>query len=82
MRPRVNRVVDISPAILERAAADAAAEGLDEVVRVRELDGERLDVEAGTFDAVVSRLGLIYFPDRAAVHRPPISNCVGKASPS
>ncbi|MDQ4118880.1 MAG: class I SAM-dependent methyltransferase [Actinomycetota bacterium] len=48
------------------AAADAAAEGLDTVVRVRELDGERLDVEAGAFDAVVSRLGLIYFPDRAA----------------
>jgi SAM-dependent methyltransferase len=57
---------DISPAILDRAAADAAAEGLDTVVQVRELDGERLDVEAGRFDAVVSRLGLIYFPDRAA----------------
>jgi ubiquinone/menaquinone biosynthesis C-methylase UbiE len=57
---------DISPAILDRAAADAAAEGLGAVVQVRELDGERLDVEAGRFDAVVSRLGLIYFPDRAA----------------
>jgi SAM-dependent methyltransferase len=29
------------------------------------VDGERLDVEAGAFDAVVSRLGLIYFPDQA-----------------
>lgn len=56
---------DISPAILDRAAVDAAAEGLD-TVHVRELDGERLDVEACRFDAVISRLGLIYFPDRAA----------------
>lgn len=30
----------------------------------RELDGERLDVEAAGFDAVISRLGLIYFPDQ------------------
>ncbi len=55
---------DISPAILDHAAAAAAAEGLGNV-STRELDGERLDVEAGAFDAVVSRLGLIYFPDQA-----------------
>jgi ubiquinone/menaquinone biosynthesis C-methylase UbiE len=28
------------------------------------LDGENLDVEPGTFDAVISRVGLIYFPDQ------------------
>lgn len=28
------------------------------------MDGESLDVPAGTFDAVVSRVGLIYFPDQ------------------
>lgn len=55
---------DISPAILEHATAAAADAGLANV-HARELDGERLDVEAGAFDAVVSRLGLIYFPDRA-----------------
>jgi SAM-dependent methyltransferase len=55
---------DISPAILSHAAADAAAAGLTNV-RTRELDGERLDVDAAAFDAVVSRLGLIYFPDQA-----------------
>lgn len=55
---------DISPAILEHAAAAAAAAGLTNV-RVRELDGEELDVDAASFDAVISRLGLIYFPDQA-----------------
>ena len=55
---------DISPAILAYTA-DAAAAGLD-TVRTRELDGERLDVDASSFDAVISRLGLIYLPDRAA----------------
>jgi SAM-dependent methyltransferase len=28
------------------------------------MDGENLDVPEGTFDAVISRVGLIYFPDR------------------
>jgi SAM-dependent methyltransferase len=53
---------DISPAILDYAAATATAAGLTNV-RTRELDGERLDVDAAAFDAVISRLGLIYFPD-------------------
>jgi SAM-dependent methyltransferase len=56
---------DISPAILTYTADAATAAGLDNV-RTRELDGERLDVEAGAFDAVISRLGLIYLPDRTA----------------
>jgi SAM-dependent methyltransferase len=55
---------DISPAILDYAAAAAAAAGLTNL-QTRELDGERLDVDAAAFDAVISRLGLIYFPDRA-----------------
>ena len=57
-------VTDISPAILEFAAAEAANEGLT-TVSTRELDGERLDVDAAAFDAVISRLGLIYLPDQA-----------------
>ena len=56
---------DISPAILAYTAAAAADAGLT-TVGTRELDGERLDVDAGAFDAVISRLGLIYLPDRAA----------------
>lgn len=55
---------DISPAILDHADAAAAAAGLGNLA-TRELDGERLDVDPATFDAVISRLGLIYFPDQA-----------------
>ncbi len=55
---------DIAPALLERATADAAAAGLTNV-ETRELDGEALDaLPAGTFDAAISRVGLIYFPDQ------------------
>lgn len=55
---------DISPAILEYAAAAARGAGLANV-EVRELDGEALDdLEACSFDAVISRVGLIYFPDQ------------------
>lgn len=57
---------DLSPTILEYAARDARAAGLANVA-TRELDGEALTaLPAGGFDAVISRLGVIYFPDRAA----------------
>jgi SAM-dependent methyltransferase len=57
---------DLSPTILEYAARDARAAGLANVA-TRELDGEALAaLPAGGFDAVISRLGVIYFPDRAA----------------
>jgi SAM-dependent methyltransferase len=56
---------DISPAILEYAAKAATDAGLTNV-ETRELDGESLDVDGGAFDAVISRVGLIYFPDRPA----------------
>jgi SAM-dependent methyltransferase len=35
-------------------------------VEARVLDGEQLDVPPGAFDAVISRLGFIYFPDQHA----------------
>ena len=55
---------DISPTILTYAAKQAAEAGLTNVETV-EVDGERSG-DAGTgFDAVISRLGLIYFPDQA-----------------
>ena len=55
---------DLAPALLERAAADAAAAGLTNVA-IRELDGEALDeLPAASFDAAISRVGLIYFPDQ------------------
>lgn len=54
---------DISPNILEFAAAEARAAALSNVT-FQEMDGEQLEVEGGSFDAVISRLGLIYFPDQ------------------
>jgi SAM-dependent methyltransferase len=55
---------DISSAILEYAAAAARSAGLMNV-ETRELDGEILTgVQDASIDAVISRLGLIYFPDQ------------------
>lgn len=55
---------DISPTILDYAAAAAARAGLTTVETV-EADGENLDgLASGDFDAVISRVGLIYFPDQ------------------
>lgn len=55
---------DIAPALLEYAQADAHAAGLTNVA-TRELDGEALgSLPAASFDVVISRVGLIYFPDQ------------------
>lgn len=55
---------DLSPTILQHAAQAAEAVGLDNVT-TRELDGEQLhQLPGGSFDAAISRVGLIYFPDR------------------
>jgi ubiquinone/menaquinone biosynthesis C-methylase UbiE len=54
---------DISSNILafaERNARDARLRN----VETRVVDGEQLGVEPGTFDAVISRVGFIYFPDQ------------------
>ena len=59
---------DISPAILELAAQNARDAGLANV-ETKVLDGESLDVPEGSFDAVISRVGLIYFPDQQAALR-------------
>jgi len=59
---------DISPNILTYAAKAAAEAGLTNVETV-EADGEALGglgAGAGSFDAVISRVGLIYFPDQQA----------------
>ena len=54
---------DISSNILDFAASNARAAGLFNV-QTRVLDGEDLEVEPEAFDAVISRVGLIYFPDQ------------------
>jgi SAM-dependent methyltransferase len=55
---------DIAPAILEYVERDAHAAALTNVA-VRAMDAEALDVEPGTFDAAICRLGLMYLPDLA-----------------
>jgi ubiquinone/menaquinone biosynthesis C-methylase UbiE len=55
---------DISANILEFAAEAARRAGLANV-ETRVVDGEDLEkLEEGSFDAVISRVGLIYFPDQ------------------
>lgn len=54
---------DISSVILQHADRAAHAAGLRNVA-TKALDGEHLDVPASSFDAVISRVGLIYFPDQ------------------
>jgi len=55
---------DISPAILEFAAGEAARAGLANVETL-EADGEDLSaLPGGDVDAAISRVGLIYFPDQ------------------
>lgn len=64
---------DISPALLEHAAVVAAQQGLSQVATL-EADGEDLaGIADESFDAAVSRVGLIYFPDQhralSEIHR-------------
>jgi SAM-dependent methyltransferase len=64
---------DISSNILEFASEAARQAGLNNV-ETRVMDGESLEeLEEGSFDAVISRVGLIYFPDQqkalAGMHR-------------
>jgi SAM-dependent methyltransferase len=62
-RGAVVLATDISSNILDEAAAAARAAGLAGVA-TRMMDGESLDVEPGSFDAAISRLGLMYLPDK------------------
>lgn len=55
---------DLSAGILDLAAALAGEQGHSQVA-TQVLDGEALDtLEESSFDAVISRVGMIYFPDQ------------------
>jgi SAM-dependent methyltransferase len=54
---------DISPAILAFAATEARRAGLSNVT-TQAMDGEQLELPDQSFDVVISRVGLIYFPDQ------------------
>ena len=53
---------DLSPAIVALARDNMVRAGFDHV-QVQVADGEDLGVEEASFDAVVCRLGLMFFPD-------------------
>lgn len=54
---------DISSNILEYAKQMATQSGINNI-ETKVMDGENLEVGDETFDAVISRVGLIYFPDQ------------------
>jgi ubiquinone/menaquinone biosynthesis C-methylase UbiE len=54
---------DISPNILEYAQQLAEQAGIHNI-ETKVMDGENLAIEDESFDAVISRVGLIYFPDQ------------------
>lgn len=54
---------DISANILEFAKQMAVQAGLNNI-ETKVMDGENLEMEDESFDAVISRVGLIYFPDQ------------------
>lgn len=54
---------DISANILEYAKQMAGQEGLKNI-DTKVMDGENLELDNEQFDTVISRVGLIYFPDR------------------
>jgi ubiquinone/menaquinone biosynthesis C-methylase UbiE len=54
---------DISANILEFAQLLARESGLNNIL-TQVMDGENLNLPDNTFDAVISRVGLIYFPDQ------------------
>jgi SAM-dependent methyltransferase len=65
---------DISPQMLAIAKTRAKSLGLDSVIEFREIDGEKLDLTESSsstttskkFDAVLSRWGLMFFPNLPA----------------
>lgn len=65
---------DITTNLVRLAVENARVRGLNaDQFEARVMDGEHLDLPDASFDAVLSRLGLIYFPDRpralAEIHR-------------
>ena len=54
---------DISGSILDFARTEAERAGYRNVT-TRVMDGEQLELEDASFDVVMSRVGLIYFPDQ------------------
>ena len=54
---------DLAPKILEFALELARENGLNNI-EVQEMDGENLTLPDNSFDTIISRVGLIFFPDQ------------------
>lgn len=54
---------DISPQMIAIAKARAKSLGLDSIMEFREFDAEKLDFPKSTFNAVLSRWGLMFLPN-------------------
>lgn len=57
--------IDLAAHMLEEAAASARAAGI-ETLETRVMDAQHLDLESESFDAVLSRLGVMFVPDPGA----------------
>ena len=55
---------DLAPKILDYALELASEEGINNI-EIKEMDGENLTVPDNSFNTVISRVGLIFFPDQA-----------------
>lgn len=60
--------IDIAAHMLEEAAASARAAGI-EIVETRVMDAQDLKLEPASFDAVISRLGVMLVPHPSAVFK-------------
>jgi ubiquinone/menaquinone biosynthesis C-methylase UbiE len=58
--------VDLAARMLEEAAASARAAGVT-TIATRVMDAQHLELEPASFDAVISRLGVMLVPDPGAV---------------
>jgi ubiquinone/menaquinone biosynthesis C-methylase UbiE len=54
---------DISPQMITIAKSRAKSLGLDNIIEFRESDAEKLDFPRGSFNAVLSRWGLMFLPN-------------------
>ena len=57
---------DISPQMIAIAKSRAKTLGLDTIIEFREGDAEKLDLPKSSFDAVLSRWGLMFLPNLSA----------------
>jgi SAM-dependent methyltransferase len=55
--------IDLSEGMLAAAGASARAAGVETSATFRRMDAENLDIEAATFDVVLSLFALLHFPD-------------------